>query len=195
MTDTIEITVEGKSLAGGTIGGLLVAAPNVAPLLFTGLQTTYIASNALLFQFAGVTALIATILLSIDVVKNGVQLPKHSLYSGIAAFAVIAVLGYTIVPLSTALTSTSDTEITGNNLRVATLDVEGMVCQGCRLTVKNYLESMTGTKKVTASLSKKQATVIYDSTKISAQELVDSKVFQGAYSATVKSDRKYENNT
>ncbi|MBS1263565.1 MAG: hypothetical protein MAG715_00748 [Methanonatronarchaeales archaeon] len=102
-------------------------------------------------------------------------------------------MGYAAVPVGAAINdSGGDAGLSGEDLRVATLDVEGMVCDGCRLTVKNYLESMDGTGEVTVSLPKKQVTVVYDSTRLSAQDIVESDVFQGAYSATLKDDGSYE---
>ncbi|MDY6788880.1 MAG: heavy-metal-associated domain-containing protein, partial [Candidatus Nanohaloarchaea archaeon] len=67
--------------------------------------------------------------------------------------------------------------MTGDNLRETTLKVDGMTCQGCRMTVKNYLESIDGTKRVRVSLSDQTATVIYNSDKTSAEKLVNAKVF------------------
>jgi mercuric ion binding protein len=196
MTDEIEITVDGRSFVGGVVAGLLLIAPNVTPLLFSGLQTAFIASNALYFQMTGLTVLFVTVLFSATAAEGGVQIHKESFYSSMSVFLLLAIVGYAAVPATAVLTGPGDTgQITGDNLRTATLDVDGMVCQGCRLTVKNYLESMPGTKRVTASLSKKEATVVYDSTKTSAQELANSKVFQGAYSATIKTDRAYEGAT
>lgn len=195
MANEIEIMVDGKSLVGGLIGGLLFIAPNVTPFLFSGLQTAFIASNAFYFQLAGTAILLVITLFSVRVDANGIRVPRETLYSGLTAFLLIIMVGYVAVFAAAFTDSGSTPQLSGEDLRLVTLDVDGMVCQGCRLTVKNYLESIEGTKKVTVSLSKRQATVVYDSTKLSAQELASSNVFQGAYTATVKTDKRYEDTT
>ncbi|MDY6789013.1 MAG: heavy-metal-associated domain-containing protein, partial [Candidatus Nanohaloarchaea archaeon] len=124
---------------------------------------------------------------------DGVSIPRVSVYSAIAGFLIVGVAGYSAIPVASALQSgSSQQELEGDNLREATLSVDGMVCQGCKMTVKNYLESMEGTKQVRASLSEEKAWVVYDVDKTSAEKLADSKVFQGAYSATLMEDKKYK---
>ncbi|MFB6114765.1 MAG: heavy-metal-associated domain-containing protein [Candidatus Nanohalobium sp.] len=192
MTDSkIEIELDEISLAGGLLGGILFAAPNLAPFILKATTSAILASRSMIFQILGASVGLGTLFLSIDWSRGG-KLSMKSLYSAIIPFLALAIIGFSAVPFASAIGTSGNSKVTGENLKVVKLDVEGMICQGCRLTVKNYLQALDGTEKVTASLTKKQATVIYNSEKISAESIASSKVFRGAYSATISTVQKYQ---
>lgn len=189
MTDEIEISVDAKALIGGGLGGLLTALPSIAPLIL-GPQAALLSSNANTFLGIGVAVAVASVLLSLEIGER-VYVPSRSIYSGLAAFAILGVLGYSVVPVATALSPSQPTKISGDNLRVAELEVEGMTCPGCKLTVKNYLSSMDGVKKVSVSLSQRSVSVVYDSDAVTSKKIADSSVFKGVYSASISNDQRY----
>ena len=56
--------------------------------------------------------------------------------------------------------------------RTATLDVPGMTCSTCPITVKKALNKVSGVSKVDVSFEKKQAVVTYDDGKTNVEALV-----------------------
>ena len=56
--------------------------------------------------------------------------------------------------------------------RTATLDVPGMTCSTCPITVKKALNKVSGVSKVDVSFEKKQAIVTYDDAKTNVGTLV-----------------------
>lgn len=56
--------------------------------------------------------------------------------------------------------------------RTATLDVPGMTCAACPLTVKTALSRVPGVIKVEVLYKKKQAVVVYDDAKTNVHTLV-----------------------
>jgi copper chaperone CopZ len=184
--------VDTTTVAGGAVGAFVATLWSTAPVFLSGTTAAAITQNQVFFILLG-TAIAAGSILYTSSFRNGLSIPKHSLYSGLAAFLIVGVVGYAALPVGSALQGqeTPTGELTGDNLRVATLDVEGMYCQGCRLTVEKYLTSMEGTKQVNVSLSNKRSKVVYDADTVSAEQLANARVFQGTYSATVADDRQY----
>lgn len=69
--------------------------------------------------------------------------------------------------------------------KTVTLDVPGMYCAVCPITVRKALEKVPGVIKATASFEKKEAVVTYDDTKIKVDKLLDA-TFEAGYPSTVK---------
>ena len=69
--------------------------------------------------------------------------------------------------------------------KTVTLDVPGMYCAVCPITVRKALEKVPGVSKATASLDKKEAVVTYDDTKTQVKNLLDA-TFEAGYPSTVK---------
>lgn len=69
--------------------------------------------------------------------------------------------------------------------KTVTLDVPGMYCAVCPITVRKALEKVPGVSKATASLEKKEAVVTYDDTKTKVENLLDA-TFEAGYPSTVK---------
>jgi len=194
--DEVVLTIDTGALAVGAIAGLLFVAPNVAPTILPAPLAIQVSSNQAIFRGVSLVSLAAAIAASILI--GGLRpIPKHTVISAVAAFVVVAGAGSGAVLASAALGDggAGAQHLSGDDLRVATLSVEGMVCQGCKLTVQNYLESMRGVERVTVSLPKKQVVAIYDSTELTAKEIAESEVFRGAYTAEVKNDERYREET
>jgi len=56
--------------------------------------------------------------------------------------------------------------------KTVALDVPGMTCPTCPITVKKALNKLPGVSKIDIDLSKKQAIVTFDDSKTSTQALV-----------------------
>lgn len=69
--------------------------------------------------------------------------------------------------------------------KTVTLDVPGMYCAVCPITVRKALENVPGVAKAKASLEKKEAVVTYDDAKTNVKKLLDATSDAG-YPATVK---------
>lgn len=56
-------------------------------------------------------------------------------------------------------------------MKTETLRVDGMSCGGCAINVSGALKAVDGVSDATVSLANKQATVEYDETRTSAEQL------------------------
>ena len=70
-------------------------------------------------------------------------------------------------------------------VQTVTLDVPGMTCSSCPITVKKALKKVDGVQQVTASFEKREAIVTFDDTKTSAEKL-SLAVTNAGYPATLK---------
>jgi mercuric ion binding protein len=70
-----------------------------------------------------------------------------------------------------------------------TLDVQGMTCPVCPLTVKKALERVSGVQQVTVDYPSKTATVQFDDATVAPDKLTEATKTAG-YPSTVKSDGK-----
>ena len=72
--------------------------------------------------------------------------------------------------------------------KTVALDVPGMTCELCPLTVRKALQKVQGVEKVAVSYEKKEAVVTFDDAKTSVEALVNATRNAG-YPATVKATR------
>jgi mercuric ion binding protein len=72
--------------------------------------------------------------------------------------------------------------------RTVALDVPGMTCELCPLTVRKALQKVQGVEKVAVSYEKKEAVVTFDDAKASVEALTKATRDAG-YPATVKATR------
>lgn len=80
------------------------------------------------------------------------------------------VLSALIVAAATALVALP----AAGALRTVTLDVPGMVCQLCPITVRKALERVPGVEKAEVSFESKEAIVTFDDTKTDVEALLDA---------------------
>lgn len=78
--------------------------------------------------------------------------------------------------LSNAVFATSNT---------VTLDVPGMTCELCPITIKKALRTVSGVSKVDVSFERKEAVVTFDDAKVKVETLTKATSNAG-YPATVK---------
>ena len=69
--------------------------------------------------------------------------------------------------------------------QTVTLDVPGMTCAACPITVKTAISKVDGVSKVDVSYDKRQAVVTFDDAKASVQKLTQATENAG-YPSTVK---------
>jgi len=80
-----------------------------------------------------------------------------------------------------------------NNLRQATLKISGMTCPSCAKTIEANLLQLDGVLKVDISQERAGGGVVYDATKITADEIVKADIFSwGIYRAEVVEDRPFK---
>lgn len=70
-------------------------------------------------------------------------------------------------------------------VQTVTLDVQGMTCSSCPITVKKALTQVDGVQKVIASYKKREAVVTFDDQKTSVEKLSMASANAG-YPATLK---------
>lgn len=71
-------------------------------------------------------------------------------------------------------------------IQQVTLEVAGMTCSSCPITVKKALSKVKGVQQVTTNFKLKQAVVSFDDTKTTLQKLTDATANAG-YPSTIKS--------
>ena len=71
------------------------------------------------------------------------------------------------------------------DVQTVTLDVPGMTCSSCPITVKKALSKVDGVQQVKASFEKREAVVTFDDKKTSVEKL-SLAVTNAGYPATVK---------
>ena len=72
--------------------------------------------------------------------------------------------------------------------KTVTLDVPGMYCEVCPITVKKSLVQLPGVNKVNVSLKAKEAVVTYDDAKVDVNKLIDA-TWNAGYPSTVKNSK------
>lgn len=70
-------------------------------------------------------------------------------------------------------------------VQTVTLDVPGMTCSSCPITVKKALTKVDGVQQVKASFEKREAVVTFDNSKTSVEKLSMATANAG-YPATLK---------
>jgi len=87
--------------------------------------------------------------------------------------------------------STGTTIIDNNqNLRLLSFKAPGMFCIGCSASVEGYLKAVGGVQSVNASLATKQVDVIYDSSIVGKDVILDNEIL-AAYGKQSVSDVSY----
>lgn len=77
--------------------------------------------------------------------------------------------------------------------RQLTLKIGGMTCPACPQTIESALLQLDGVAEVGISQEREIGTVVYDASKITAEEIVRSEIFSwGVYTAEVMEDRALE---
>ena len=71
------------------------------------------------------------------------------------------------------------------DMKTVTLDVPGMTCEACPITVKKAISRVPGVSKVSARFERKEAVVVYDDTRTTVDALTKATANAG-YPSTVK---------
>ena len=92
-------------------------------------------------------------------------------------FAIIALLAFLGAACSSTGSKNSGNEVSDQvsisekNLIHIHLDVSGMTCEGCEKAIVASIKKLDGIQEATASHTKEEAVVAYDSTKTDAQSI------------------------
>lgn len=87
---------------------------------------------------------------------------------------------------STAESAGSTVAVTADH--TATLKIEGMTCASCSVTVKTAAKKLDGLATIEVDVAAGQATVTFDSAKVSAEQIA-AKITDAGYKTTVESDQ------
>jgi len=112
---------------------------------------------------------------------------QKTLLRGITAFLLV----FTLMGCTPAQKQDTGTVITGNNLRVAEIDLPGMFCAGCAQSSKSTFEGMSGVLQATVNIATKKGTVIYDADITTKEALIQEGLIQ-AYEGKIITDEAYE---
>jgi len=83
----------------------------------------------------------------------------------------------------------SQEEISSGKFREVELAISGMTCPYCSKGVSTSLLQLDGIIKTNITLEKRGGTVIYDSSKLTKEEIVNSNIFEGLYKAKIIDDK------
>ena len=76
------------------------------------------------------------------------------------------------------------------DLRVAEIDLPGMFCKACEYGSESTFKSLPGVIKADVSIKTKKGIVVYDSSIISKEQLIETSLIQ-SYDGSITSDEKY----
>ena len=68
-------------------------------------------------------------------------------------------------------------------LKTVTLGINGMMCHGCATFVKNIIEKLDGVKSANVSYEEKKATVIFEPSKASVDQIISAINASSSYTA------------
>ncbi|MDQ9169234.1 mercury resistance system periplasmic binding protein MerP [Oxalobacteraceae bacterium R-40] len=94
----------------------------------------------------------------------------------------------TIFSLAAFVVATMASPITWAGPQTVTLDVPGMNCSTCPITVKKALTKLDGVEKVQTSLKEKKAVVTFNNDKVSADKLIAATTNAG-FPSKVKTEK------
>lgn len=86
--------------------------------------------------------------------------------------AVIATAALAMAALPFERASAGGAAVAGN--ATTTLRVDGMTCPSCKVAVRTALSKLDGVKDAKVDVANKRATVEYDPSKVTPQQLVDA---------------------
>lgn len=169
MAETIHISKKAVliGLLGGLIASLWILVPLVAPGIGLIWQITF------------------TVIVGAGIVYTMVSKEEY-VQSYIVAGGTFLLFSLLIFPvLLQTLAGASDEVTASEGMKIVTLNMPGMACQGCVLTVTNTLRGMNGVQDVQVSLETKTATLVYDPKVITPEQMLQNPVIQG-YGGSLK---------
>lgn len=199
MTDDggFEYELDVLALGAGLLGALIASAWALLPsLVYLGPQAGVLTTNRLWLQLGGIAFLILVAVTQAYRTQRSFAPDSTVLTQGGVTLAVgFLLFSQVVAPAAAAATSPTqqDTQqqLAGENLKVVHLNVNGMSCPGCAGSISTYLQKQQGVKAVDITYQQKGGTVVYDSSATSAEEIANSEVFQGYYSAEIKNVKDY----
>lgn len=107
----------------------------------------------------------------------------------ISIIAVALIIGGAV--LYSGQNKNANVSVYPKSARVLTLSIPKMVCAGCAASVENYVKAMPGVLEGSVTLATKSGVFLYDSSKITKEEIIKNTVFD-IYPAVIVSDDKYD---
>ncbi|MFQ6066612.1 MAG: cation transporter [bacterium] len=115
-------------------------------------------------------------------------------YLGILALGILVIVLIILVPGYIGQNPTTNTisprATDSESLRVAEIELPGMFCPSCAWSAESAFKGMDGVVDAKVDFGTKKGTVIYESSTITKEELIQDGLIQ-AYDGKVLNDQKY----
>ncbi len=113
------------------------------------------------------------------------KINKISLWSVTLLILILFAVPYVArVSASVQNDSAESSMISADNLAIVTLEVPGMTCGACPLTVQKSLKNLTGVIKAEVGLEQKKAVVLYNPQTVTSKQMIEATTNAG-YPSTV----------
>ena len=122
--------------------------------------------------------------------ETNLQIKKKHLMIVIVLLVVIVISAFFVFSSNKSSTTGNVINIDNENLRIAEIALPGMFCQACAYSIQSVFESMPGVVSAETDNDTKKGIVIYDSSIISKEELVQESLIQ-SYDGEIVKDEKY----
>lgn len=179
-----------RGLLTGLIGGLISVICCIVPLflLLLGIWNLGLIASMgayrIYFIFLGLLFIILAVAIHIRMRRkrckcSSIQMLRQEskfVFTALALFLIIfGVINFLILPYATTIISAKSNvyEKTGS-LKQLKLKIDGMTCEGCAVAIESTLKSMKGVIDAKVSFAEGTATVLYDPSIISPQQIVDN---------------------
>ena len=101
--------------------------------------------------------------------------PKADRMNKIALWGVtVLIVGMLISPNMIPILASNNNTAQSTPVKQVVLNVEGMTCAACSVTVKKSLERVDGVQKANVMMNPLEAIVIYDPAKVSVEQLIEA---------------------
>ena len=214
MEDRLKKSEIKKGASEGILTGIIASLCCLLPLLIILFGLGTISSALKISQYrsfflgGGTLSLILAIILYLKrkskfcnvncLSFEGIKREKHFIISIILAMGITyLLLIYILVPkifpiIFKNFAQKPEVLVQSEKLRVLTLKIEGMNCEGCAEAIKQYLlTQLQGIKEARIDYLQGKGEIIYNSAKITKEELLDNEIFK-TYKSFILSDKSFE---
>lgn len=190
-------------IIGACITTILASLCCIVPLLFVtiGISGAWISSFRVFEPYKPVFLLFTCLFLGLAMFvhynsqntscADGTCSTKKRKTSGILLWCItITISAVLIFPYAVVAVSEKSIQQEMQTKQV-TLEIEGMTCSACPITVRKSLINLKGVKKAIVTLEPPEAVVIYEPKKVSLKELIEATTNAG-YPTKVKNEKSKE---
>jgi len=122
--------------------------------------------------------------------ENNLEIKKKNMIIGIILLVVIISAVFFVFSSGKSSTTGNVINIDNKNLRVAEISLPGMFCKACEYSSKSTFESIPGVVSADVSVETKKGIVVYDSSIITKEKLIEAPLIQ-SYDGIIVDDENY----